>query len=550
MQKVVMIGLDGATFYLLKPLMEAGVMPYLKQFISEGVQGDLMSTANPLTPPAWVSMVTGRSPEVHGIFDFLRPVPGASHVLFRPYDFRDIRCETLWAIANRYGKRVTSLNFYGMSPPPAIDSYIIGGFTGWKHLRSACHPESLFELLKGLPDFNYKDLGMDINEEKRAMWGLGDEEQEAWLHMHIERDTAWTQLITHLMKTDPTEVTALVFDGTDKLQHLFWNYIDPALVDPDPNEQYTHIRNLCLDYYRLVDNAIQTIVELAGSEANVIMTSDHGFGPTTDVVYINEWLARHGYLTWSQKAEVDGLGRQASEYVKDNRAMFDWENTTAYCMTASSNSIFVKVDREGTGDGIDPAAYPAFCRELQQKLLDYRHPQHQTQVFVNAYLNEAKLADQDFIETAPDIVLNLHDGGFVSILKSPEIVQERRVIGGTHRPNGIFIGRGPAFKSGETLAPLSILDITPLMLHLVGVPIPCDLEGRVPTEALTADSLQQFPVTYGDRTHSPALYGWTEANGVDLAQPSHSDPQPPREEVSEDQKAALMEQLKLLGYLE
>jgi len=546
MKKVVMIGLDGATFYLLKPLMEAGVMPYLKQFISGGVHGDLISTPNPLTPPAWVSMVTGRSPEVHGIFDFLRPVPGASNVLFRPYDFRDIRCETLWSIANRHGKRVTSLNFYGMSPPPKVNGYIIGGFTGWKHLRSACYPESLFEMLKSFPDFDYKDLGMDINEEKRAMWGLAEGEQEAWLRMHFERDTAWTQFICHLMKTDPTEITALVFDGTDKLQHLFWNYIDPALVEPNPSPEYTYIRNFCLDYYRLIDHSIEKIVNLAGSEANIIMTSDHGFGPTTDVVYINEWLSRNGYLTWSEKAEVDGLGRQASEYVKDNRTLFDLEKTTAYCMTASSNSIFVKVDRSGTGNGVAPEKYRAFCKELQQKLLDYRHPKNNTAVFVNVYLNEAKLANKHFIETSPDIIVNLHDGGFVSILKSPEIVEERKVIGGTHRPNGIFIGRGSDIKIGEHIDPISILDITPLMLYLAGVPIPSDLEGRMPTEIIKRSSLQNSPVTYGDRSHSPVLY--------DLEKPSNQQPsgdeKPAQKNASEDQKAALMEQLKLLGYME
>lgn len=545
MKKVVMIGLDGATFYLLKPLMEDGIMPYLKHFISEGVHGDLMSTSNPLTPPAWVSMVTGRSPEVHGIFDFLRPVPGASNILFRPYDFRDIRCETLWVIANRNGKRVTSLNFYGMSPPPKVDGYMIGGFTGWKHLRSACYPESLFEMLKSLPNFNYKDLGMDINEEKRAMWGLPDGEQESWLRMHLDRDEAWTRLILHLMQTDPTEISAMVFDGTDKIQHLFWNYIDPELVAPDPDERYKYIRNLCLDYYRLVDKAIEQIVDRAGPEANVILTSDHGFGPTTDVVYINEWLARNGYLIWSEKAEMDGLGRPASEYVKDNRAMFDWENTTAYCMTASSNSIFVKVDHDGSGDGIRPEDYPAFCYDLERKLLAYRHPTRDLPVFVKVHLAQAKLTNQDFLETAPDLVVNLHDGGFVSVLRSPEVVQERRVIGGTHRPNGIFMGRGPDLIAGQQIDPISILDITPLMLYLAGIPIPSDLEGRVPTEVLKPESLQQSPVAYGNRTHSPSLYSPSSDT-----QASQSKSKSQSEEISEEQKAALMEQLKLLGYLE
>ena len=95
MKKVLMIGLDGATFLLLKPLMNDGIMPFLKEFISQGVQGDLISTSNPLTPPAWTSTITGRSPDVHGIYDFLHSEASGDNVYLKFNDFRNIRCETL-----------------------------------------------------------------------------------------------------------------------------------------------------------------------------------------------------------------------------------------------------------------------------------------------------------------------------------------------------------------------------------------------------------------------------------------------------------------------
>ena len=61
-KKVPVIGLDGATFATLKPMMDGVVMPYLTRFVNEGSHGDLTSTRNALTPPAWVSMLTGGSP--------------------------------------------------------------------------------------------------------------------------------------------------------------------------------------------------------------------------------------------------------------------------------------------------------------------------------------------------------------------------------------------------------------------------------------------------------------------------------------------------------
>src|SRR5581483_2057137 len=60
--RTVLIGVDGATFSVLDALMEQGVMPFLKGFVASGVRAQLDSVIPPLTPPAWVSIMTGRSP--------------------------------------------------------------------------------------------------------------------------------------------------------------------------------------------------------------------------------------------------------------------------------------------------------------------------------------------------------------------------------------------------------------------------------------------------------------------------------------------------------
>ncbi|MBD2183267.1 alkaline phosphatase family protein [Planktothrix sp. FACHB-1355] len=535
MNKVLMIGLDGGTFTLLKPLIEEGVMPFLKEFLSDGVNGDLISTLNPLTPPAWVSIYTGRSPEVHGIFDFMRSVAGDGKiVMFRPNNFEDIRCETIWSMISRHGKRVTTLNFFGMSPPQAVNGYLVSGFTTWKHLRSATYPPSLFETMKNLPNFDYKKLGMDIQEEKKAIWGLQEGKYEEWIKMHLERDKSWTDLLCYLMETDPTDLTAIVFDGPDKLQHLFWRYLLPELAENNLGAWDSQIRELCLQYYRQLDDSIERLVRIAGLDTNVIMVSDHGFGSSTEVVYMNEWLAQNGYLKWSEAAEIDPVGRIASDRSRDNKAMMmlDWNNTIAYAKTASSNGIFVK-DVNTFGVGITDEEYVEFCTKLRQELLDYRHPVDGGQVFVNVYLNQARMEGKQSVESAPDLTVKLRDGGFVSILRHSEIVRQRKKPEGTHRPNGIFAARGPAIKSGEQLKSLSILDISPLLLYLLDLPVPTDLEGRVPTEILRDEKLINNPVE---------LYGVTQL----LEERTNQQEQ----QISDEEKEALLAQLKLLGYME
>ena len=530
MKKVLMIGLDGATFSLLKPLMDDGTMPFLKEFISQGVQGDLMSTSNPLTPPAWTSTITGRSPDVHGIYDFLHPEASGDNVYLKFNDSRNIRCETLWSMANRQGKRVTSLNFYGMSPPIPVDGYLISGFVPWKHLRSATYPPSLFDTLKTLPKFNYKYLGMDVSEEKKSIQGIESVEYENWIHSHSLKTQAWADILCHLMETDPTELTAIVFDSPDKLQHLFWRFLDPQLYKNYTSPQDIHIRELCLNHYRELDGIIERIISLAGENTNVVMTSDHGFGATTEVICINEWLSRNGYLQWSETTQTNSDGKLTPDRMKEHLMMIDWKNTVAYCPTPSSNAIYIK-SSNGNNNGVKDEDYAEFCYLLKQQLLDYRNPADNGQVFVSVELNQFKINQQPCIEYSPDMLIKLRDGGFVSILKSENIVIPRKDPEGTHRPNGIFIARGEDINAQKQVEPLSILDITPILLYLLGLAIPKDLEGKVPPEIIAESSLKSFPIKYQGKTKA-------------------LDASSNKKEVSAEEKNALMDQLKLLGYMD
>ncbi len=101
MNQTLLIGLDGATFSILDPLLENGTMPFLKEFIDSGVRANLISTTNPLTPPAWISLMTGRKPGNHGVFDFIWAEERKNDVYFTLYNYRDIQCETIWSIVSR-----------------------------------------------------------------------------------------------------------------------------------------------------------------------------------------------------------------------------------------------------------------------------------------------------------------------------------------------------------------------------------------------------------------------------------------------------------------
>jgi predicted AlkP superfamily phosphohydrolase/phosphomutase len=231
-RSTLLIGLDGATFDILDPLMADGVMPVLQQLIGSGVRATLRSTVPALTPPAWTSLVSGRGPGAHGIFDFFRKeTPAGASVRF--LTSRDVECPTVWSLATDAGLRSTVLNFPLTFPAPRIAGHIVpGGFMPWRQLRLGCHPEGLFDRLRAVPSFNPRELALDMGHEAKAIEGCADDEYEPWIEMHIRRERQWVEIARHLIREEPSELTAVLFDGTDKIQHLCWRFIDPAMRAP------------------------------------------------------------------------------------------------------------------------------------------------------------------------------------------------------------------------------------------------------------------------------------------------------------------------------
>jgi predicted AlkP superfamily phosphohydrolase/phosphomutase len=197
MHRTVLIGLDGATFTILDPLMADGVMPFLKDFLSQGIRAELLSTPNPITPAAWTSLVTGRTPGNHGIFDFIHGEEGPKGFYFTLNMSYDVRCETIWSIVSRQGGTVTSLNFPVSSPPEPANGYCIPGFVHWRHLRRLVHPIGFYEVLTCIPECDPKELSMDVNQELKSIQYLPRQEYEGWISRHISREWQWFRHAPH-----------------------------------------------------------------------------------------------------------------------------------------------------------------------------------------------------------------------------------------------------------------------------------------------------------------------------------------------------------------
>jgi arylsulfatase A-like enzyme len=87
---------------------------------------------------------------------------------------------------------------------------------------------------------------------------------------------------------------------------------------------------------------------------------------------------------------------------------------------------------------------------------------------------------------------------------TPAEVVERRNVTGDHRPEGTLIMAGPPVRSGHQVAEAALADVAPTVLHLLGLPLPADLDGRVITEALAPEYAKSRPVRHGESTDASA----------------------------------------------
>jgi predicted AlkP superfamily phosphohydrolase/phosphomutase len=254
------------------------------------------------------------------------------------------------------------------------------------------------------------------------------------------------------------------------------------------------------------------------------------------VFHVNAWLEQRGYLAWSKEALARQDGGEALlgvGQVARHTFLMDWERTRVFATTPTSNGIFI-VRSTGDGRGVPDAEYHALRERLVQELLAEKDPATGEAVVRRIYTREEAFPGP-FSALAPDLTLSLADGGLVSILPSEHVLSARPTVAGSHRPEGVFLAKGPGVRRGANLGELSILDVAPTLLYGLGLPVPAELEGRVPTELFEAEALRERPIRTGaaggasEVREAPAAYAQT---------------------FGADEEEAVMKRLQELGYVE
>jgi predicted AlkP superfamily phosphohydrolase/phosphomutase len=554
--KIVIIGLDSATWDLIRPWSSRGLLPNLARLEAEGVSGELESAIPPLTPPAWTSFMTGKNPGKHGIFYFLEPQPGSYAMRYANAGSR--RSKTLFGLLSEAGLTVGSVNIPFTYPPERLNGFQISGMDTPSEQSAFLYPPELrqeLERIVGKIRFDITHLGFMSTDERR----------QQVLNEMAEVDEQWTKIALYLLETRPADVMMFTFMSIDTVQHHFWQYQDSGhfMHDPAGAEKFGEA---VLHVYQRLDGVVGKILERTAKETTVMVISDHGGGPVSDrVIYLNRFLANLGLLNY-RKHNQPVLGRLVQQLVRaaykvlygtlgpqqkkflagllpglrerfegayTSFANIDWKTTKAYCseILASPPSIWINKQGEKPFGIVSEGEYESLLAQITHQLQTLKDPRTGDSLIPRVYRRD-ELFHGTFAKEAPDLILDWWSpNGFSTKPSFPEergkpvveILPRKPVKGpewgGTHRKEGILIAKGEVFNRGGKINGARLIDLAPTVLYLLGQKLPHDMDGRVLTEAFDPGFVQRHAAEY--EASPPAAEGGGQKNVYSAEEAAH-----------------------------
>lgn len=249
-------------------------------------------------------------------------------------------------------------------------------------------------------------------------------------------------------------VLAVVFDTSDRWQHLGWK---PG----EPGRNAASFSPKVIEYYEQhADPLLGEIRNALDDDTALIVFSDHGFSSYTRSFNMNNWLAEYGYLT------------AASDANQENSALFKrvvWERTKAY--SAGFTSIYLNQrGREGKGI-VDPADAPRLKQEIAQRLKQYIDPETGIAPVEEVY-DGTQIYYGDRADEAPDLVIGFKPGYRMGWQTAIGALGENICEDNTDKWQGDHL-IDAKFVPGTLLVNIPVIDTTPRTIDLAPTILDC-----------------------------------------------------------------------------
>lgn len=505
--RVVLVGVDGGSWNLIDAGIADGDLPTFAALAGSGVTGRLATVEPVISPTVWTSIATGRTPDAHGIRGFY------ATGLF-------VKVPTAWERLAARGVRVGTYDYLMTWPPLALP----GGFAipGWLREDASIEPPDAFARA-GIDPYTYSNS--DLRGSDDVIETIRDE-----LARKADRFVA-------LLDTFDPEVAAVTYYSLDASSHRFWRDSFPGEFDGEMAGRDPDYARVIPEALVGIDGALARIRAALRPEDTLLVASDHGFHAADDVR--NVWVTR--VHDWLASADLD-----------PTTARFTVNDGFALVAARVHPGPFAERERslERLRAWLASARMPDGAPLYQVYTVDVaeRPPGHARpwgerirQLAVRAYLwwigRTSDLPAHAWVFAMPNRELLDTLASDTSVLVGEEswplsALAHADEFSGTHDPTAIFLAAGHGISARGERVDLSVLDLAPLLFYLSGQPVPDDLDGELPLEVIDPQHLTTHPLQTiaAERIPTPK--------------------RAPSAEQSPEERAALTERLRALGYVE
>ncbi len=468
--KVLFIGMDGASWNIILPLVKQGRVPHIKRLLDRGSWAG-MQTCEPMASElVWTGIATGKTRDKHGIIDRLMEDPESGEYVPPSSNLR--KAKAIWNILSENKKKVGVVNYMVTWPPEKVNGVLISG--------RKVSVEDIAYSSKDLssPPFAElcpKDEFEGFKKLKTGLFSKVERDQFLPFLWLIEKvDNFGANFSRYLLRKQCFDFFCLYIQGIDIVSHYAWKYLFPEgfQVSGDDIEKYKELIN---NYYIWCDKVIGDMLSSGGSVDLVIIASDHGFKTRANSGYI---FTNVDYLL-----EICGIAK----FKRAGQDIF-LKNTPADIDSFAKNIRIIGSLSQGEFQA---------ARERAKSVLG-QITVKETQDRLFATFSDTKKGfviklSKIYKRPNPSYHLIIKDKQY----KITDFIMEH-IFPGDHARPAVLIISGKHIRHNTQIKAANIYDIVPTILYYLGLPVARDMDGKVLVEAIKDSYLKKNPVKYID----------------------------------------------------
>jgi predicted AlkP superfamily phosphohydrolase/phosphomutase len=297
--RVLLVGIDGATFDVITPLVAAGRLPTLSGLMARGAHAPLLSLEHTWSPAVWTTVATGFLPETHGI-RFFQSEGDPDHP--RLVASTDRRTLAIWNIASRFGRSTGVVGWWVTWPAEPVHGFMVSDRTAYTRYQAWTEGKRT-ERLTHPPELEGELLPLVVNplaapmDEIGALAALSNEERAEMLA--VERpilyhglsvlkwgfceQRSYEKIALQLLAKQQPDLSMLFLIAVDPISHTFWHFYQPERFDGVDPEAAARLGGVIPAIYEHDDRYLAELLAAVDPGTVVFVVSDHGFGPSGDV---------------------------------------------------------------------------------------------------------------------------------------------------------------------------------------------------------------------------------------------------------------------------